>query len=51
MCSGITSPGRCGCPGGAAFIKLLERVEFLRWKTWCGERKRVDRGGSSDFVH
>ena len=50
MVTGVTLPGRCGCPGRAAFTKVLERVGFLRWKTWCWEGKRVERGGSSDLI-
>ena len=50
MVTGVTLPGRCGYPGRAAFTKVLERVGFLRCKTWCGEGKRVERGGPSDFI-
>ena len=50
MVTGVTLPGEGGSRGRAAFTKVLERVEFLRWKTWCGEGKRVERGGPFDFI-
>ena len=49
MLMGVVSPGGGGCPGRAAFTKVLERVGFLRYQTWGGEGKRVEREGSSEI--
>ena len=46
MLMGVVSPGGGGCPGRAAFTKVLERVGL---QTWGGEGKRVERKGSSEI--